>query len=244
MAGTILPDGFLGISNAVDRLTRAMWSGLPRPIPVQAIRRQEPRLRVRYGPWRDQAGCRLRAAAVSGELPVYVVGKAQAGSRKGTSSDISTPLKVATDVLSRLITSRGNLTDYPIRPSLKIAGGDEKLFAALAIGHLVLRANDFDSWLQQERVRGTWPSQGSKSGRRVGRPTKQTSVVRRAVIALAHHKKWRGRDGIAKLHRLLVDTGQMDVPSQDTLARLVTRMHREIGDPALSRKVRARRKSR
>jgi hypothetical protein len=64
------------------------------------------------------------------------------------------------------------------------------------------------------------------------------------VIALAHHKKWRGRDGIAKLHRLLVDTGQMDVPSQDTLARLVARMHRETGDPALSRKVRARRKSR
>jgi hypothetical protein len=181
---------------------------------------------------------------VGGNLAVYVVSNDQAGSGKGVSSDTSKPVKVPTYVLNRLITSRGTLTNHPIRPSLKIAGGDEKLFAALTEGRLVLRASDFDAWFRRERARGKWPSQRSKLGSRVGRPTKQTAGLRSAVLALVHHEKWRGQDGIATLHRMLVDSGRMGVPSPDTLARLVTSMHRETGEPALSRKLHASRKVR
>jgi len=46
------------------------------------------------------------------------------------------------------------------------------------------------------------------------------------------------------LHRLLVASGRSDVPSQDTLARLVDQLHRETGEAALLRTPRARRKQR
>jgi hypothetical protein len=65
-----------------------------------------------------------------------------------------------------------------------------------------------------------------------------------AVLGFVHHEEWRAQDGIAKLHRKLAASGRAGVPSPDTLARFVDRLHRETGDPALSRSVRARRKSR
>ena len=112
MAKATLHDEFLGILDATERLARGMWSGLPRPIPLeafklQAIKRKERRLRLRYGPWRAKAGKRLRSAAVGGELPVYLVGRVRRGFGKGRSAE---PLQLSTDVLSRLKTSRDKLT--------------------------------------------------------------------------------------------------------------------------------------
>jgi hypothetical protein len=54
--------------------------------------------------------------------------------------------------------------------------------------------------------------------------------------------KWNGKDGITTLHRLLVASGRSDVPSQDTVARLVDQLHRETGDMKLLRVTRVRRK--
>ena len=148
---------------------------------------------------------------------------------------------VPVSVLKRLITSHGSLPDHPIRPSMKAAEGNERLFALLAVGVLVVRADDFDGWYQSERAKGRWPSQESKE-KKDGRPTKQTGALRNAVLALVHDHKWNGKGPISALHRLLVASGRSDVPSQDTLARLVDQLHTETGEPGLLRISRVRRK--
>ena len=45
-------DGFLRISDAVNRLANGMWGGLPRPVPVQAFKQTAKRASIGYGPWR------------------------------------------------------------------------------------------------------------------------------------------------------------------------------------------------
>ena len=143
------PKDFLRISCAVNRLSDGMWGGLPRPDPVAAIK-QEPdhkKLLLRFGPWREQAGRRLRAAAVKGKLAIYVFANPQVRSEDHSlavcSPEKIEPVAVPVPVVKRLIASRGSLPDHPIRPSLKTADGKEKLFAFLTVGLLVVRASDF-----------------------------------------------------------------------------------------------------
>jgi hypothetical protein len=193
----------------------------------------------------EKAGRRLRAAAVRGKLAIYVFAKPQVRSEHHHLTDCSPekiePLVVPVNVVKRLIASRGGLPDHPIRPSIKTAEGNEKLFALLTVGLLVVRASDFDVWYQSERVKGRWPSQRSKL-KINGRPTKQTDPLRNAVLALIHDHKWSGKDPVSALHRMLVASGHSEVPSQDTLARLVDHLHNETGEAGLLRITRVRRK--
>jgi hypothetical protein len=152
------------------------------------------------------------------------------------------PVTVPVSVLARLRTTRGSLPDHPIRPSIKTAQGDVKLLGLLTIGILIIGARDFDAWYRLERAKGKWPSQRSKLKIGGGRPTKQVERVRKAVIELVHDGKWSAKASIAKLHRLLIDSGGLEVPSPDTLARLVERLHAETGEAKFFRAKRTRRK--
>jgi len=118
----------------------------------------------------------------------------------------------------------------------------KKLLGLLTIGILIIGARDFDAWYRSERAKGKWPSQRSKLKIGGGRPTKQVKRVRKAVIKLVHDGKWSGKASIAKLHRLLIDSGGFEVPSPDTLARLVERLHAETGEAEFFRAKRTRRK--
>ena len=62
------------------------------------------------------------------------------------------------------------------------------------------------------------------------------------MLARINDGEWNGKDGVAKLHRLLVVSGASRIPSVDTLARLVDQLVSEIGEPGLVRIARARRK--
>jgi hypothetical protein len=66
--------------------------------------------------------------------------------------------------------------------------------------------------------------------------------VRSAVIELIRDGKWSGKVSIAKLHRLLIASGHIEVPSPDTLARLVDQLHAETGEAGFLRAKRPRRK--
>jgi hypothetical protein len=85
---------------------------------------------------------------VKGKLAIYVFAKPQVRSEAHNLADCSPekiePLVVPVNVVKRLIGSRGSLPDHPIRPSIKTAEGNEKLFAWLTVGLLVVRASDFD----------------------------------------------------------------------------------------------------
>jgi hypothetical protein len=240
-----VPADFLPLSRAANRLADGMWGGLPRPEPVASIKQEQKKLSLGFGPWREEAGRRLRAAALEGNLVVYVLAIRPVRSEDNSATECSLeniePVVVPVGVLERLITSHGRLPDHAIRPSMKTAEGNKKLFALLIVGRLVVCANDFDGWYQSERSKGRWPSQEAKE-KKDGRPTKQTGALRNAVLTLVHDNKWSGRDPISALHRLLVASGRSDVPSQDTLARLVDQLQREMGAAALLRIRRARRK--
>ena len=240
-----VPDGFLRLSDAICRLAEGMWGGLRRPALVGAIKRIE-RASIGFGPWREQAGRRLTAAVRKGKLAVYVFAEPQALFKRRPLARRSPqqlePVTVPVSVLAWLTTTRGSLADHPIRPSIKTAEGDEKLLGLLTVGVLVIRANDFDVWYRSERAKGKWPSQRSRLKIGGGRPTKQDERVRNAVIGLVRDGKWSGKVSIAKLHRLLIASGDIEVLSPDTVARLVDQLHAEMGEAGLFRAKRVRRK--
>jgi hypothetical protein len=238
-----VPEGYIRLSDATNRLADGMWGSLPRPEPVATIKRTQKKLSVGFGPRRETAGQRLRDAAVNGELVVYVVAMPQIRSdRTERSPQKIEPVAVPVSILKRLITSRCGLPDHPIRPSIRTAEGDEKLFALLTVGLLVVWASDFDAWYGSERAKGKWASQRSKSKNGSGRPTKQTEGLRRAILTLVHDLKWTGEAGVTTLRHLLVASGRSDVPSPDTLARLVDQLHRETGEAGVLR-IRRRKRS-
>jgi len=72
-----LPKDFFRISCAVDRPSDGMWGGLQRPDPVAAIKQGQKKLSLGFGPWGEEAGRRLRAAAVRGKLAIYVFAEPQ-----------------------------------------------------------------------------------------------------------------------------------------------------------------------
>jgi hypothetical protein len=206
--------GFLRVSDATNRLARGMWAGLPRPDSVVRIKAICKKLSVGHAPWWEQAGRRLWSAAVEGELTIYVVGGPHAQSTEAGSMTPETfqAVTLPVNAVKRLKTPRGVLLDRPIQPTLRTAVGDEKLFALLTDGFLVVRASDFSIWYRSERAKGKWASQRSKSKVRNGRPTTQTEGLRNAVLVLVRDLKWRGKDGIMTLHDLLVASGRSDVP--------------------------------
>jgi hypothetical protein len=242
-----IPDGFIRFSDAVNRLANGMWGGLRRPVPVQTMKEQTSQnASVGFGPWREKAGRRLSDAATKGKPVVYVVAQPQVPSKNCALTRCSSgqiePVVVPVKVLKLLITSRCSLPDHPIRPSIKTADGNEKLLALLTVGLLVVREGEFNVWYRSERAKGKWASQRSRSKIGDGRPTKQTEMMRNAVLALVRDGVWSGNASITKLRRLLVKSGRFDVPSPDTLARLVDQLFYETGEPGLMRIVRARRK--
>ena len=139
------------------------------------------------------------------------------------------PLRVPCDVLRRMIPQRGRLPDHAIRHSLKVTGKDETASDLLGNGVLLVHAEEFDDWYRSERANGKWPSQRSK--RRTGRPSKQTDRLATAIVTLMREQK----TSIPELRRRLIDSGRTEVPSLDTLGRLVDRQFRETGEPALRR---------
>jgi hypothetical protein len=242
----IIPDDLMRFSDAISRLAEGMWGGLQRPVLVQAIKQIEKKASIGFGPRRERAGQHLTATVKNGKLAVYVFAKPQAVFKNRALArrlpQELEPLTVPVSVLARLRTTRGSLLDHPIRPSIKTAEGDEKLLGLLTVGVLVIRVSDFDVWYRSERAKGKWPSQRSKLKIGGGRPTKQVERVRNAVIRLVRDGKWSGKASIAKLHRLLIASGDVEVPSPDTLARLVDQLHAETGEAEFHRAKRPRRK--
>jgi hypothetical protein len=237
--------GHLRISCATNRLAEGMWGGLPRPEPVVMLKQSQQKLSVGFGPWREKAAECLTAAAIKGELAIYVVAEPKVPSKDriltGRSPKQTDPVVVPRAVLMRLITSHGGLPDHPFRPSIRTAGGDDSLLSLLTTGLLVVRTSDFETWYRSERAKGRWASQRSRKKSPEGRPTKQTDALRNAVLRLVRDLEWNGEAGIAALRRLLVASGRSDVPSPDTLARLVDQMYHETGEAGLRRIARAQR---
>jgi hypothetical protein len=229
------PEGFLRFSDAVNLLAKGIWGGLRQPAPVQKFKRKYKKASIGFGPWRQEAARRLTMAAINGKVPAYVFGSPQVDTgRPGPEMTLVPKL-----VLGQLILIRGSLPDHP-RVSMKSAGGDGKLYRALNTGLLLVRQREFEAWYRRERSKGRWHSQQSRSRAVQGRPSKQTEALRNAISNIMRE----GASSIAELRRRLIDSGRNDVPSPDTLGRLVDKLFAETGEREFLRIKRARRNRR
>ena len=140
-----------------------------------------------------------------------------------------------TQLLGRLITTRGCFPDHPIRPSMKTAGGDRELYGLLKTGVILLCAKDFEVWYRKERKKERWPSQQSRM-KKTGRPSVRIQGLKDAILVALRE----GKTTVAELRRRLEAAGR-NLPSLDTLARLVDQLHSEMGGPELLRKPSRRR---
>lgn len=242
------PHGFLRLSEATAILARGMWARFNRPLALREFRKTEKRGSVGYGPWRDVAAEWLRQAAFTGQPEIYVIPDPELPYDKRPEGwpppPTTEPILVPTRVLRRLVTSRSGLPDHAICPTLKTADGNRDLYVALRSGMLAVRESEFAAWYRSDRARRKWPSQRQTppSKRASGRPTQQTPGLKSAVLALVHDEVWSAKDGIAKLRRILLEGGRSDIPSPDTLQRLVAQLSVETGNSALFRRPRVRRR--
>ena len=78
--------------------------------------------------------------------------------------------------------------------------------------------------------------------KKIGRPLKQSERLRNAILALVRDGQWSGRASLKELERLLSAAGYADLPSSDTLGRMVDQLFRETGIRQLRRIKRRRRK--
>jgi hypothetical protein len=226
-----LPAGYLRISEGVELLAQGMWGGLRRPDPVRDLKkRYRGAISVTFDPWKQKAGKRLTLAAVDEDIPVYVFWRPYTE----TTDPEFEIMRVPGSTLERLIRVRGKLPDHP-RASMRVVEKNEKLYRALNTGILIIRKRDFDAWYRRERQKGRWPSQRGKLEKE-GRPSRQTERLRKAVVAIMQD----GKMTIAELRRRLIGSGRSDVPSADTLARLVDELYRETGEAKFRRLRRAR----
>jgi hypothetical protein len=279
------PPAFLPLSAATTRLAKGMWAGWKAPAAVRdaAAASIEPparcrvgtnpqdgtaeqnltdklkRFRAGYVPRRARAAKRLWAAALKGEIPIYVVpdaceSKPPQPELKSPESDAcepeppparpewpETPVQIPVAVLKRLFVPLKTLPDHAIRATLK-AIGDPKLYVMLLSGRLVVQRGEFERWYVADRRKGEWPSQTAQhTGKHRGRPTKQSERLKAAIITLVEQKRWDRSRPFTKLAVLLEEEGQVAVPSVDTLRRLIRRIAAEDGDTRLHRSIRAKR---
>lgn len=242
------PQGYLLLSEAYARHHAGVWGGFKSFPPAQDSRRKH-KTSVGFGARRTYAAQPVTAAVRHGNLRVYLVADPNLGPNidrpKWPVASTQEPVSVPTDVLRRLIAPRDMLPDHALCPTLKAAGGDSNIYVLLRVGALVVQERELEDWYRSQRSRGRWPSQQSRSKRIPGRPTKQTESLKNAVLTLVRDQAWRARDGIAKLRSLILERGEAkDVPSADTLERLVSRLYLETGDPVFHRVPRVRKKQR
>jgi hypothetical protein len=241
------PQGFLRMSDAYHRLYSGMWGGLAAPAPVQACKANF-KLSTRFAGWQSRAALSLTAAALDGKFRVYTVADPKLAPSidepKAPPPPTKDPTVIPISALRRLIIWRDMLPDRAIRPTIKTTSDDLNLFVLLRIGMLVVQEREFKRWYRSEKSKGKWPSQRTRSKRGRGRPTKQTEPLRKAVLALVEEQTWSGKDGIAKLRRLLIEDSRLKaVPSPDTLERFIGRLYIETGNPALFKKPRLKKRA-
>ena len=193
----------------------AMFAGLPRPVPVRQAKATYFDGSVGLGSWTEEAAKCIAVAAKNGELPVHVFGNPYAYN-KGV-GELETMI-VPTEVLRRIVPSRGGFPDHP-RVPLRAVGMDRRLFASLNTGVLMVAEDAFSGWYRKEKAKGKWASQPSKL-KKLGRPSKQPEFLDKEIIEILAEKKISA----AALHRRLVKDGRSPI-SVDTIRRRVKRLY-------------------
>jgi hypothetical protein len=208
-------------------------------------------LSVGFGPWRESAARNIYKAAIAGKLRLYLV----LGKLLNPGEDIvGNPELVPSDVLALVIRTRGGFPDHPTRVrSPRPSNSPSTLAYQLVHGTLVVEQSEFASWYERERRKGRWQSQAGKATKQGRPPRTSTEPWIERISKCVNLGRWIARrtttyapndstplaepkTGISALAMLLVCDGYHDIPSDDTLARIVDHIFMMTGDSRYCRR--------
>ena len=190
--------------------------------PQRTERRQK--LSIGCGPRREKAANLIRIAALAGKLKVYVT--------YGT--EHQTFEAVSPDILTLIVTARNALPDHPTHIYRAPHGSsiDPAYLMRLSRGTLYLSKSEFELWYRAEKAKQKWPSQqeGQKRRAKVGRP-RMAPIWRERIVECVEAGRWTAQEPIVALRKqLLKYPSDAQLPSDDTLARIVDKLFPEEGD--------------
>jgi len=248
-----LPQGYLSLRQIENSLDRRMWAGFGcAKIARQFLedRHETGKRDAGFAARRKRVMASLKRAFFARKLTLYVLADEDSFREryKQVPSWAKKPVALTKELLGRVFVkeSNGRISGtFAIRPSRKL-GGSDRLFVVLTCAHqLIVRECDFRRWFRSERRKRRWPSQGMAYAipkrKPVGRPSKLSPALKFAILKAGREKAWTSARPITELHRLLSGQG-LNVPSVDTLARIVGTLFAETGEPWLGRRRRVRRK--
>lgn len=215
-----------------------MFATLSRPRVVVKIKKRERDLSVFFGRWTQSAAHKIRNAALSGEITIYV------WSKFSDRSSRMEPAVVPVDVVRLLIPIRCGLPDHAYRihtSLLRRDGMTPQLFAALRNGTLCLNSPEFQAWYQTEYGKRKWPSQRKSEKPRIGRPPLDKGITD-AIESVVNSGRWTVRQPITRLRRILLEDGVANVPSEETIKRRLDELHLRTGDPLMYKPAQRNRK--
>lgn len=214
----------LMVAEAKGRFERAKgWSQTSAPackqkvyVPQKTEHRQK--LSLGHGPRREEAAKLIRTAALAGKLKVYD----------------QTHNVVPPEILALIIPVRSALPDHPTRTYCPPRGSpiDRDYLMRLSRGAIVLSKSEFELWYRTKKAKREWPSQEQSKKQRVkaGRP-RTAPMWRERIIECVDEGKWEAKKSIVVLKMLLLmSPTDEELPSDDTLARIVDDLFVKIGD--------------
>jgi hypothetical protein len=101
------------------------------------------------GRWKETAAKRVREAAITGELKVYLIPRKRPPNAK--------PENLQPEIIKLIVSSRGGLPNYPTLVA-RAPDLDVSLMMRIKAGSLVVKCHEFECWYAAERQRGGWPS--------------------------------------------------------------------------------------
>jgi hypothetical protein len=219
------PDKF-PLSAAASQLEKCMYGNLQRHKTVEAFKANPFNRDASVGPTEQKlmAGRAIYNAIKEGEIVVIAEG-----------GSLLAPTILDPRLLACVIgLSRGRMTDHVLQmagrtneetPGTSNLPADLRTLAGKLEGaRLLVSKQEFEKWLAAEKAKRLWPSQKvAKTGKPPrGRTRKDRDLWFNQIERLLNDGTWTFVKSIPALRRALVENGQINVPSEDTLARIVT----------------------
>jgi len=192
-----------------------MFGNLPRAQLVTEIKRGAPWLRVNFGAQRKETRTQIWRAGRAGKLRIYAI-----------LADSLEPQVLYPEILACIIRVRGGLPDDVGRlvSFKKLVPASRALYFGIRDSILAVNEQEFERWRTGKHKEGKWASQRSKkeTKKQRGRPRVRDNDLRTQILVCLRDDRWTGRDGIPALKKILDSIlGRTNVPSEDTLARIV-----------------------
>ena len=195
-----VPEHYLALAEIENSLANRMWAGFGSAELAAQILRDAGEIGKRgsgFGPRRARVAATLEKAFLSGQLTLYVA--ADLTRFAVLPRWAKNPMPVPKELIGHVfIKVRGRMPGNFAMPEPNLVR-NERLFALLNGGQLVVREGEFRRWVRSQRKKRRWPSQQKAqcSKNPVGRPSKLTVQLKGAILDIIGQQAWHGKRPLA-----------------------------------------------